>query len=142
MKFLLLIHNNLEALKQFTEQQLFEMSGGPAGLAGIARELLTSGELVSVLRLNDPGADEKDVQLVAGTPVISDRPLLETKEFLAGAMVLDCASVERALEIAAHIPLAQFRRVEFREINQDHEEFLAQLAFLEQGGSLEGAGES
>jgi hypothetical protein len=133
VKFLLLIHNNTEALKQFTEQQLFEMSGGPAGLAATARELLTSGELVSVLRLNDPG-EEKDVQLVAGTPVISDRPLLETKEFLAGAMVLNCASVERALEIAALIPLAEFRRVELREINQDHDEFLAQLAFLEGSG--------
>src|SRR4051794_34318497 len=104
------------------------MSGGPTGIAATARELLTSGELVSVLRLNDPG-EEKDVQLVAGTPVISDRPLLETKEFLAGAMVLNCASVERALEIAALIPLAEFRRVELREINQDHDEFLAQLAF-------------
>ncbi|WP_328998994.1 YciI family protein [Kribbella sp. NBC_00709] len=126
MKFLLLIHNNAEALEKYTEQELVEMSGGPQQIAATARELLTTGELVSVLALNDPG-EEKDIQLVAGTPVISDRPLLETKEFLAGAMVLQCASVERALEIAARIPLVEFRRVEFREIRLDQDDFLGQL---------------
>ncbi|RZT26495.1 hypothetical protein EV649_0240 [Kribbella sp. VKM Ac-2569] len=126
MKFLLLIHNNLEALKGFTEQQLVEMSGGREHVATLARDLLKTGELVSVLGLNEPG-EEKDVQLVAGTPVISDRPFLETKEYLAGAMVLHCASVERALEIAALIPLAQFRRVQLREIRLDQDDFLAEL---------------
>ena len=126
MKFLLLIHNNLEALKGFTEQELVEMSGGREHVATLARDLLKSGELVSVLGLNEPG-EEKDVQLVAGTPVISDRPFLETKEYLAGAMVLNCASVERALELAALIPLAQFRRVQLREIRLDQDDFLAEL---------------
>ncbi|WP_327634083.1 YciI family protein [Kribbella sp. NBC_00482] len=126
MKFLLLIHNNVEALKGFTEDQLVEMSGGQEHIATLARDLLTTGELVSVLGLHEPGA-EKDVQLVAGTPVISDRPFLETKEYLAGAMVLNCASVERALEIAALIPLAQFRRVQLREVRLDQDDFLAEL---------------
>ncbi|WP_410787565.1 YciI family protein [Kribbella sp. C-35] len=126
MKFLLLIHNNLEALKGFTEDQLVEMSGGREHIATLARDLLKTGELVSVLGLNEPG-EEKDVQLVAGTPVISDRPFLETKEYLAGAMVLHCASVERALELAALIPLAQFRRVQLREIRLDQDDFLADL---------------
>ncbi|TDW93901.1 MULTISPECIES: YciI family protein [Kribbella] len=126
MKFLLLIHNNLEALKGFTEDQLVELSGGREHVATLARDLLKTGELVSVLGLNEPG-EEKDVQLVAGTPVISDRPFLETKEYLAGAMVLHCASVERALEIAAMIPLAQFRRVQLREIRLDQDDFLAEL---------------
>jgi hypothetical protein len=134
VKFLLLIHNNAEALQEFTEQQLVEMAGGPAAVAATARELFATGELVSILGLNDPG-EEKDIQLVAGTPVISDRPLLETKEFLAGAMVLHCASVERALEIAARIPLASFRRVELREIRLDQDDFLSQMdGFLTEPG--------
>jgi hypothetical protein len=135
VKFLLLIHNNLEALQKFTEQELIAMSGGREEIAATARELLGTGELVSILGLKDPG-EEKDIQLVAGTPVISDRPLLETKEFLAGAMVLHCASVERALEIAARIPLANFRRVELREVRLDQDDFLAQLdTFAEPGES-------
>jgi hypothetical protein len=35
--------------------------------------------------------------------------------------------VERALEIAALIPLAQFRRVQLREIRLDQDDFLAEL---------------
>ena len=126
MKFLLLVHNNLEALEGLTEDQLTELAGGREQVATLARELLESGELVSVLALNEP-AETKDVQLVAGTPVISDRPLLETKEFLAGALVVNCASQERALELAAMIPLAQFRRVELREIRMDQDDFLVEL---------------
>lgn len=126
MKFLLLVHNNLEALEGLTEDQLTELAGGREQVATLARELLKSGELVSVLALNEP-AETKDVQLVAGTPVISDRPLLETKEFLAGALVVNCASQERALELAAMIPLAQFRRVELREIRMDQDDFLVEL---------------
>ncbi|MFG1908174.1 YciI family protein [Kribbella sp. NPDC048928] len=127
MKFLLLIHNNVEALKGFTEQQLVELSGGRENIAELARNLLATGELVSVLGLEEPGRPTENVQLVGGTPVVSDRPLLETKEYLAGAMVLNCASPERALEIAAMIPLVQFRRVEFREIRLDQDDFLAEL---------------
>jgi len=126
VKFLLLVHNNLEALEGLTEDQLTELAGGREQVATLARELLESGELVSVLALNEP-AETKDVQLVAGTPVISDRPLLETKEFLAGALVVNCASQERALELAAMIPLAQFRRVELREIRMDQDDFLLEL---------------
>jgi hypothetical protein len=126
VKFLLLVHNNLEALEGLTEDQLTELAGGREQVATLTRELLKSGELVSVLALNEP-AETKDVQLVAGTPVISDRPLLETKEFLAGALVVNCASQERALELAAMIPLAQFRRVELREIRMDQDDFLVEL---------------
>ncbi|MGW5195807.1 YciI family protein [Kribbella sp. NPDC004138] len=126
MKFLLLVHNNLEALEGLTEDQLTELAGGREQVATLTRELLKSGELVSVLALNEP-AETKDVQLVAGTPVISDRPLLETKEFLAGALVVNCASQDRALELAAMIPLAQFRRVELREIRMDQDDFLVEL---------------
>lgn len=125
MKFLLLIHDNPDAIAGLTEQQLEELAGGREAVAATARELLASGELVSVLALEEPG--EQDVQLIGGTPVISDRPLLETKEFLAGAMVLDCVSRERALEIAGHIPLVHLRRVELREVRLDQNDFLAEL---------------
>ncbi|MEV5964262.1 YciI family protein [Kribbella sp. NPDC051952] len=126
MKFLLLIHNNAEALAAFSEEQLIEMSGGQEQVAATARELQDSGELVSILALEDQ-VTVKNVEFVAGTAVISDRPLLETKEFLAGALVLDCASIERALEIAARIPLVEFRRVEIREVRLDERDFFAEL---------------
>jgi hypothetical protein len=126
VKFLLLIHNNAEALAAFTEEQLIEMSGGRDQVAATARDLQDTGELVSVLALAEQ-ATIKNIEFVGGTAVISDRPLLETKEFLAGALVLDCASIERALEIAARIPLVEFRRVEIREVRLDERDFFAEL---------------
>jgi hypothetical protein len=108
---LMLIHNNAEALEGLSDQELMERSGGFERIAATARELRENGELVSILRLDDPRTTQS-VQLVAGTPVISDRPFLETKEFLAGALVVECETVERALEIAARIPLVELRRVE------------------------------
>lgn len=115
MKFLLLIHNNAEALESLTEEQLLELAGDRERLTGRVRELQENGELLSVLALDDPSTS-KSIQLVAGTPVISDRPFLETKEFLAGALLLDVASADRALEIAAEVPLAELRRIEIRPV--------------------------
>ncbi|MGW7679838.1 YciI family protein [Kribbella sp. NPDC054772] len=129
MKFLLLIHNNAEALEAFTEEQLIAMSGGRERVAATARELRDSGELVSILNLGE-SRGITDVEFAAGTPVISDRSLLETKEYLAGALVLDCVSVERAVEIAARIPLVEFRRVEIRQVLATEQDFFAQIAEL------------
>lgn len=126
MKFLLLIHDNpeaREALEALSEEQRRELIGGPDGLAAKTRALRESGELVSVLVLDDPATGDT-VQLIAGTPVISDRPFLETKEFLAGAILVECPTVERALEIAADVPAASMRRIEIRPVRVlDDEEF-------------------
>jgi hypothetical protein len=124
VKFLLLIHNNLEALEQYTEEQLIELSGGVASVAATAREFQASGELLSILALKDP-SESKPVEVVSGTPVVSDRPFLETKELLAGAIVVDCVSIDRVLEIVARIPLVEMRRVVIREVRQDENDFLA-----------------
>ena len=40
------------------------------------------------------------------TPVVTDGPFAETKEFLAGYWIVDVESPERAVEIAAHISAA------------------------------------
>lgn len=115
MKFLLLIHNNAEALAGLTEQQQLELAGDREHVAARARELRASGELLSVLALDDPSTS-KSVQLVAGTPVISDRPFLETKEYLAGALLVECPTIERALELAAEVPATELRRIEIRPV--------------------------
>jgi hypothetical protein len=47
--------------------------------------------------------------------LVTDGPFAETKEFVAGFDVIDCASREEALEIAAAHPVAKFGAVEVRE---------------------------
>jgi hypothetical protein len=48
--------------------------------------------------------------------VTSDGPFAEAKEFLAGFYLVECGSVERAVEIAARIPDAEFGTVEVRPV--------------------------
>jgi hypothetical protein len=48
--------------------------------------------------------------------IATDGPYVESKEHLAGVFFLDCASQERAEEIAARFPDTRFGAVELRPI--------------------------
>jgi hypothetical protein len=48
--------------------------------------------------------------------VVSDGPYLEAKEHLAGFCMIDAATPERALEIAAAWPDARWNGVELRAV--------------------------
>jgi hypothetical protein len=66
-------------------------------------ELAASGELVDAQGLTGPD-QAKLVQARAGAaPLVTDGPFPEAKEFLAGYWLLECATPERALAIAARI---------------------------------------
>ncbi|QDP97547.1 YciI family protein [Microlunatus elymi] len=112
MKYLLLIHNNPQALEGLSDEERFQLIGGER-LATRIEELQRDGELINVLALADPSSS-RTVQRRDGAPVVSDRPFLETKEFLAGALLLDCPTMERAVEIAAELPYAAVQRIEIR----------------------------
>jgi hypothetical protein len=51
-----------------------------------------------------------------GETVVSDGPFAEVKEHLAGFYLLECESLERAIEWAAKVPDAHLREVEVRPI--------------------------
>ena len=73
------------------------------------RDLKTNGELVSAEGLTPPG----DARIVRagtnGTPVVTDGPFAETKEFLAGFWIVECPTAQRAYEIAARASSAPGR---------------------------------
>ena len=73
------------------------------------------GELYAVAQLDDVST-AKTIRLQRGVHAVADGPYIETKEELAGYLVVDCASPERAAEIAAAIPDARFAAVEVRPI--------------------------
>jgi len=66
------------------------------------RELVASGELVQSEVLAGPDL-AAIVTSDGASPVITDGPFQEFKEWLAGFQVVDVASVERAYEIAAKL---------------------------------------
>ncbi len=65
-------------------------------------ELESSGELVETRALNAP-VHTRRVQLQDGVPVVTDGPYAETSEVLAGYWIVECASFDRATEIAARL---------------------------------------
>ena len=71
----------------------------------LGKELTDSGELVGAEGLAAPEL----AQIVTSdgtTPVVTDGPFPESKEFLAGYWMIDVATPERAIEIAARASAA------------------------------------
>ncbi|HEY0572614.1 MAG TPA: YciI family protein [Pseudonocardia sp.] len=112
MKYLMLIYSSPATWDALSQEERDQMERDHAELY---RELVRSGEWVSGNALADP-SQSLGVRVRGGVPVTSDGPYAEVKEHLAGYDVVDCDSLERALEIAARIPDAAVCGVEVRPI--------------------------
>jgi hypothetical protein len=56
----------------------------------------------------------RTARMRSGTVIVTDGPYAETKEYLAGFDLLECASLEEAVEIAGRHPVAHFGSIEVR----------------------------
>lgn len=70
------------------------------------RELAALGELIDAQGLAPPEAARFVVSDGRQPPVVSDGPFPETKELVAGYRLVEVASLDRAIEIAARISAA------------------------------------
>ncbi|HVV09442.1 YciI family protein [Amycolatopsis sp.] len=100
MKYLLIMHMNPKIWDSLTEDERNAVMSGHEPFIATIRE---SGEMISTEALGDPSTSAV-VTVTGGTPVVTDGPFLETKEYLAGYYLVDCETRERALELAAMIP--------------------------------------
>lgn len=66
------------------------------------QELIDSGEFVDAQGLSAP-VHARRIHVRNGVPVVTDGPYAETQEVLAGYTIVDCASFDRATEIAAKL---------------------------------------
>jgi hypothetical protein len=114
MKYMLLIYDNPDTRETFSGEQGGELV---ATLEAIMDEVTKSGELVGTQALADPST-AKSVRRGEGSPVITDGPFAEAKEFLGGYLVLDC-DLERALEIAGRWPTTGTGGIEVRALMTD-----------------------
>jgi hypothetical protein len=71
-----------------------------AFMQGFNEDLERSGELVDTRGLTAP-VHARRITLAEGVPVVTDGPYPETQEVLAGYWIVECASFDRATEIAA-----------------------------------------
>jgi hypothetical protein len=56
----------------------------------------------------------RTVRIRDGETLISDGPFTETKEFIAGIDVINCADREQAIQLAAAHPIARYHAIEVR----------------------------
>jgi len=58
----------------------------------------------------------KTVRRRQGNVVVTDGPFAETKEWIAGFDLLECADLDEAIEVASRHPMARFGRIEVRPV--------------------------
>jgi hypothetical protein len=61
-----------------------------------------------------PPRRARTVRVREGKKLVTDGPFVETKEALGGFDILECASLDEAVEVAAAHPLAQLGTIEVR----------------------------
>jgi hypothetical protein len=63
-----------------------------------------------------PSATATTVSVRGGSRIVTDGPFAETKEQLGGYYIVDCPTLDDAIEAAAAIPGAKTGRIEIRPI--------------------------
>jgi hypothetical protein len=96
----------------WTEEQIAEHF---QSMNAFYADLAASGEMVTGFGLADP-SHTVTVEIRDGRPVASDGPYTETKEVLAGFGIVDVASHDRAVELAARFAGIVRTRVELRPV--------------------------
>ena len=115
MKYMILIHSNEHSLDLWAKMSDEERENFGRGHLRLTEEMAAAGELVVSEGLADPEL-AKWVSVRDGETFASDGPFAEVKEHLAGFYLLDCDSMERAIEWAAKVPDALNREVEVRPV--------------------------
>jgi hypothetical protein len=109
---MLLIYGNEELWSSFAPEELEQVVKETNALQ---QELRRTGEFIGAWGVADQ-VMAKTVHLQDGSPVVTDGPYLEAKEYLGSFDIIDCESLERALEIAARVPFARIGSVEVRPL--------------------------
>jgi hypothetical protein len=115
MKYLILIYSNpksRQAWEGFSEAQRGE---GLGLYAALREDLVASGEMIISEALADASLSRR-VSVRDGQTMTTDGPFAEAKELLAGFFLIECESIDRAIEYAARVPEAALGLVEVRPV--------------------------
>ena len=108
MKYVALIYGDQAGWDALSEEEQQQVMGRYIALG--QESIVTGGS-----ELEDPDT-ATTVRVRNGERLTTDGPFAETKEQLGGFYLLDCGSIDEALEFAARIPAAQRGAVEVRPL--------------------------
>jgi len=101
MKFMLLMQGTRKGWESMSTWTPAEIKAHIEFMFDLNKQLTHSGELLLAEGLDIP----KNAVIVkakdAAAPTVTDGPFAESKEFLAGFWMVECATRQRAIEIAA-----------------------------------------
>jgi hypothetical protein len=60
--------------------------------------------------------DARTIRRRNGKVIVTDGPFAETKEWIAGFDLLECANLDEAIDVASKHPMARFGRLEIRPL--------------------------
>jgi hypothetical protein len=112
MKYLLLVCWEAARMDAQTEPDPSEAPPDEQGFPWVddlqARGIWITGDQLA------PPRRARSVRVRGGKPIVTDGPFTETKEAVGGFDILECESLEEAVEIAAAHPIAQLGTIEVR----------------------------
>ncbi|WP_433331989.1 YciI family protein [Spirillospora sp. CA-294931] len=91
-----------------------ELAADPA-LQAYGEEVERRGAIVGGARLR-PVADATTIRVRDGETLVSDGPFAETKDFIGGIDIVECADLDEAIALAARHPYASRGCVEVRPV--------------------------
>jgi hypothetical protein len=106
MEFMLIFLSDRDAPE---DDSVYEEMGGFAG------ELARKGKLRGGAPLH-PEEEGARVRAKRGKPVVTDGPFTETKEVIGGFFMVECKSLEEAIELAKKCPHHRVGTVEVRQV--------------------------
>jgi hypothetical protein len=109
MKYVLLISDD-----ETVSPSNAELDADPVHQAWMT-DLNRRGNMLTGVRLR-PVLDATTVRVRNGETLISDGPYAETKDFVGGVVVVECADLDEAIAIAAGHPYAQWGGIEIRPV--------------------------
>jgi len=115
VKYMILISSNPASRQIWESFSAAQRAEGWEHYAALTEDLNASGEMIVSEALADPSL-AKRVGVREGHVMTSDGPFAEAKEHLAGFFLVECESIERAVEIAARVPEAALGLVEVRPV--------------------------
>lgn len=102
-----------------------ETGGGPASPEAMAKSMQEWGDYTQYLKDQGyhlggealhPTHDATTVRVRDGKTITTDGPFAETKEQLGGYYVIDCPSLDEAIEASEKMPVGPWGSVEIRPI--------------------------
>jgi hypothetical protein len=113
MKYLLTFVRDRDRMYEGTEE---EMKRGMEAWNAFNKEAIEAGVLIANEALELPETAKTVLFAEGGAQTVTDGPFAETKEQLGGFCLIDCESLEEALEWARKVPLLPHSKLEVRQV--------------------------